>query len=72
LDIIGRSLSAKGFSVEAIRLLNASWSTGTDKQYNTVWKRWCDWCKERQIDIGQASINDVDIFLADYFTDGRS
>lgn len=72
MDIIRQSLSAKGFSDEAIRIINASWSTGTDKQYNTVWKRWCGWCKERQTDIIQASINDVVNFLADCFADGRS
>ena len=64
--------SAKGFSDEEIRIIYASWSTGTDKQYNTVWKRWCGWCKERQADIIQASINDVVNFLADCFADGRS
>ena len=72
MDIIRQSLSAKGFSDEAIGIINASWSTGTAKIYNTVWKRWCGWCKERQIDIIQASINDVVNFLADCFADGRS
>ena len=72
MDIIRQSLSAKGFSDEEIRIVYASWSTGTDKQYNTVWKRWCGWCKERQAYIIQASINDVVNFLADCFADGRS
>ena len=72
MNINRQSLSAKGFSDEAIRIINASWSTGTDKQYNTVWKRWCGWCKERQADIIQASINDVVSFLADCFADGKS
>ena len=41
---------------------------------NTIqfWKRWCGWCKERQADIIQASINDVVNFLADCFANGRS
>ena len=67
-----QSLSAKGFSEEAIRIINASWSTGTDKKYNTVWKRWCGRHKENQIDTIKASINDVVNFLADCFADGRS
>ena len=72
MGIIRQSLSAKGFSDKAIRIIYASWSTGTDKQYNTVWKGCCGWCKERQADIIQASINDVVNFLADCFADGRS
>ena len=72
MDVIRQSLSAKGFSDEAISIINASWSTGTDKQYNTVWKRWCSWCKDSQIDIIQASINEVVNFLAGCFADGKS
>ncbi|KAK2562243.1 hypothetical protein P5673_014500 [Acropora cervicornis] len=37
LDIIRQSLSAKGFSDEAIRIINASWSTGSDKLLKGVY-----------------------------------
>ena len=63
VDIIRQSLSAKRFSDEVIRIINVSWSTGTDKRYNTVWERWCGRCKERQIDTVQASINEVQLSI---------
>ena len=58
--------------IEAIRVMNASWFIGTDKEYNTVWKTWSSWCTQKQIDILRASINEAVNFLAGCFADEKS
>ena len=51
MDVIRRSLADRGLSDDAITIISASWSSGTDKQYNSAWKKWCGWCEQRKIDL---------------------
>ena len=50
VEVIWQSLGDRGFSDEAARLITSSWTSGTDKQYNSAWKQWCSWCTQRKID----------------------
>ena len=48
------------------------WTSGTDKQYNSAWKQWCSWCKQRKIDTLQPPVNEVANFVSKCFADGKS
>ena len=65
-------LETEVFSNEEARLICASWSSGTDKQYNSAWKKWCCWCNKRQIDMLQAPIDQMANFLSESFAAGKS
>ena len=62
LGCVRKSLSDKGISSQATNLICASWTTGTEKQYQTVWKKWRGWCHERNVDSLQAHVSQVLIF----------
>ena len=51
----------------------ASWTSGTEKQYRAVWKKWTGWCDQRDINTLQASVEEVHVtnFLADCFQEGK-
>ena len=38
VEVIWKSLGDTGFSDEEARLITSSWTSGTDKQYNSAWK----------------------------------
>ena len=72
MDVIRRSLADRGLSGDAITIISASWSSGTDKQYNSAWKKWCGWCEQRQIDLLQASVDEVIDSLSQSSAEGKS
>ena len=72
LDGVRRSLQDRDLSENAIKLICASWTPGTEKQYRAAWKKWCCWSRQRNINIFQASVDEVPNFLADCFSDGKS
>ena len=72
MTVVWRSLRSRGFCDEAARLVTASWTSGTDKQYNSAWKKWCCWFDERKTDILQAPVTEVANFLSECFADGKS
>ena len=72
MDIIRESLADRGLSDDAITIISASWSSGTDKQYNSAWKKWCGWCEQRKIDLLQVSVDEVVNFLSQSFAEGKS
>ena len=51
VEVIWQSLGDRGFSDEASRLITSSWTSGTDKQYNSALKQWCSWCTQRKVGI---------------------
>lgn len=71
LDVILKALSDKGLSKESIDIICASWTTGTEKQYKGVWNKWIGWCRKKQIDLFQASIDHVANFLTDCYNEGK-
>ncbi|KAK2556969.1 hypothetical protein P5673_020799, partial [Acropora cervicornis] len=71
LDLIRKTLSNKGFSKQAVDIICASWTAGTEKQYKGVWDKWSGWCRKRQIDLPQASVTQVVEFLTDCFHEGK-
>ena len=72
LGCVRKSLSDKGISSQATNLICASWTAGTEKQYQAVWKKWRGWCRERNVDCLQSHVSQVLNFLADCFGEGLS
>ena len=72
LGCVRKSISDKGISSQATNLICPSWTTGTEKQYQAVWKKWRGWCRERNVDSLQAHVSQVLNFLADCFGEGLS
>ena len=72
VEVIWQSLGDRGFSDEAARLITSSWTSGTDKQYNSALKQWCSWCTQRKVDTLQPPVNEVANFLSKCFADGKS
>ena len=68
---IRKTLSNKGFSKQALDIICASWTAGTEKQYKGVWDKWSGWCHKRQIDLLQASVIQVVEFLTDCYHEGK-
>ena len=60
LDVIRKTRSNKGFSKQAVDIICASTTAGTEKQYKGVWDKWSGWCHKRQID-----------FLTDCYHEGK-
>ena len=71
LDLIRKTLSNKGFSKQAVDIICASWTAGTEKQYMGVWDKWSGWCRKCQIDLFQASLTQVVALLIDCFHEGK-
>ena len=67
---IDRSFKSKGFSESTRKLLSASWRSGTQKDYNCKFRRFCSWCREQQIDPYAASLKDCAHFLSYLFDKG--
>lgn len=70
--MLSRDRLQTGFSDDAITIISASWTPGTDKQYNSAWNKWCGWCEQRKIDLLQASVDEVVNFLSQSFAEGKS
>ena len=67
----GKLCQTKGFSKQAVDIICASWTAGTEKQYKGVWDKWSGWCHKWQIDLLQASVVQVVEFLTDCYHEGK-
>ena len=71
MDAIRKALSDKGLSKESIEIICASWTAGTEKQYQGVWNKWTSWCRQRQINLFQTSVDQVANFLTECYHEGK-
>ena len=67
---INRVFKKTGFSKETRKLLAASWRSGTQKDYSVKFKKFCSWCREREIDPYSASLAEAADFLTGLFNSG--
>ena len=63
LDIIRRSVKAKGFSEQASRCITEPVRSSTSAIYQSKWKIFTDWCSARKIDSVKATVQQVADFL---------
>ena len=58
MPLVREQLQKLGLSPDTIDILMASWRKSTRKQYATYLSRWVTYCKNKQLDVTHATIND--------------
>ena len=58
MPLVWEQLQKLGLSPDTIDILMASWRKSTGKQYTTYLSRWVTYCKNKQLDVTHATIND--------------
>ena len=65
------TLQSSGFSLDSCNLITQGKRKSTNNLYNSRWKRWCTFCKERDIDPCSPSETDFCNFLSFIFYNDR-
>ena len=71
MEGLRRQLSAKGAPGDAADLIFHSWRTKTNSNYNSAWRKWAQWCSNREENHFSAPIASFLGFLAHQFSLGR-
>ena len=58
MPLVREQLQKLGLSPDTIDILMASWRKSAGKQYATYLSRWVTYCKNKQLDVTHATIND--------------
>ena len=70
LTIIRDQSRSGGLSGGASHLLESSWRSKTKSTYESLFKRWKNWCQERGRDPIRGPVADILNFLAEFFEQG--
>ena len=70
MPLVREQLQKLGLSPDTIDILMASWRKSTGKQYTTYLSRWVTYCKNKQLDVTHATINDGLDFLTLLYKQG--
>ena len=70
LAYLRRRYQDKEVSEEGTELLLASWRQKSSRSYDSLFRKWVDWCDERNSDPVSGSISHVVNFLAHLFKEG--
>ena len=70
VPLVRWSLESQGISAEASRLIIQSWRFDNASQYQTFYKKWEMFCRQRNINPLQATLQDGINFLAEIFATG--
>ena len=70
LAFVRRSFKDQKFSERVCKILQASWTPGTEKQYQSAWKQFFSWCSQRSCDPFSCSLNIILDYLVDLFYKG--
>ena len=71
LACVRHRLQNQGVSSASASLICASWREGTSRAYQSAWKRWVDWCGEREIDPCSTTVGNIVNFLTKIFNEGK-
>ena len=66
----GSNNKKKGLSPDTIDIFMDSWRKSTGKQYTTYLSRWVTYCKNKQLDVTHATVNDGLDFLTLLYKQG--
>ena len=69
-QIIRESLEDQGFSAVTASIICNSWRGSTKLQYGTYLKKWLHFCRQRQVDFMQVSVQIILEFLTELFKAG--
>ena len=67
---LNRNFKEKGFFDKLDNCSQALGEKGAQKDYTTKFKKFCGWCRTREIDPYFATLTQVADFLSDLFADG--
>ena len=70
VPLVRRSVESQGISAEASRLIIQSWRSDNASQYQTYYKKWEMFCRQRNINPLQATLQHGINFLAEIFATG--
>ena len=70
MPLVREQLQKLGLSSDTIDILMASWRKSTGKQYTTYLTRWATYCKNKQVNVTHATINDGLDFLTLLYKQG--
>ena len=70
MPLVREQLQKLGLSPDTIDILMASWRKSTGKQYATHLSRWVTDCKNKQLDVTYATINNGLDFLTFLYKHG--
>ena len=70
MPLVREQLHKLGLAPDTIDILMASWRKSTGKQYTSYLSRWVTYCKNKQLDVTHASINDGLDFLTLLYKQG--
>ena len=70
MPLIREQLNTIGLSSDTVNILTAFWRQTTGKQYNTYLSRWLLYCREKHLNMNQATVNDVLEFLPCVYRQG--
>ena len=70
MKLVWEQLQKLSLSPDTIDILMASWRKSTGKQYTTYLARWVTYCKNKQVDVNHATINDGLDFLTLLYKQG--
>ena len=70
MAIVRQKCRSGGLSEGASDLLSASWRGKTTTSYESLFKCWDSWCKERDRDPIRGPVADLANFLAQFFEEG--
>lgn len=70
MEVIRGSLRADGISQTVSSTILSSWRKGTNRQFNSSWRKWNSWCLQRDIDPVRASVAKFLDFLQNLFDVG--
>ena len=70
MAVIDKRLSSEGLSKETRKLLSKSWRKGTRKDYQSKFRQFDCWCREREIDPHLATLANCADFITHLFEKG--
>ena len=65
-------LQVKGFSADTIDIILSSWREGTQTQYQSVTKKWFEFCEKNNCDVISTPVPLATSFLSELFHSGLS
>ena len=71
MEGLRQQFTAQGIPPDTIKLILSSWRQKTNSNYNSAWRKWEQWCQERDVNPFLASLPDILSFLIKQFQDGK-
>ena len=71
MEGLWQHLQSKEIPGNAINLIMSSWRSKANSNYNSAWRKWEEWCKQKSMHPFSADVSSILGFLADQFEEGK-